>query len=70
VVDIPSARVWVCCKDDSEGEETVIRTSSSGVEDEDTRVTEIEGEPERGYLCSNCGCGFPQSFTMQTWRRP
>ena len=68
VVDIPCVRVWVCCKDDSEGGETVMRTSSSGVEDEDTRVTEFEGEPKRSYLCSNCGCGFPQFFTMQTWR--
>jgi len=66
VVDIPCVRVCVCCKDDSEGGETVMRTSSSGVEDEDTRATEFEGESERSYLCSNCGCGFPQFFIMQT----
>lgn len=66
VVDIPCVRDWVCCKNDSEWGETVKRTSSSGVEDEDTWATEFEGESERSYLCSNCGCGFPQFFIMQT----
>jgi hypothetical protein len=66
VDDISYVGVWVCCKDDSEEGETVMRTSSSGVEDEDTWTTEFEGESERSYLCSNCGCGFPQFFVMQT----
>jgi hypothetical protein len=43
-----------------------VRTSSSEVEDEDTWATESEGESERGYLCSNCGCDFPQFFIMHT----
>ena len=58
VVDISCVRVCVCCKNDSEEGEIVMRISLSGVEDEDIRMIEFEGESERNYLCSNCGCGF------------
>ena len=44
----------------------MVGTSSSGVEDEDTWVTELEGKSERSYLCSNCGCCFPHVFIIQT----
>ena len=69
MIDILCTRVWVCCKNDSEGEEIVMRISSLRIEDEDIRVTEFEGELERGYLCSNCRYDFPQFVTMQTWWR-
>ena len=46
VDDISYVWIWICCKDDSEGREIVMRISSSGVEDEDTRATEL-GKSER-----------------------
>ena len=60
MIDISCVRVCVCCKNNSEGREIVMRISSSEVEDEDTRATEFEGEFERNYLCSNYEYGFSQ----------
>ena len=58
VIDISCVRVYICCKNDNEEREIVMRISLSRVEDEDIRATEFEDEFERSYLYSNCECDF------------
>jgi len=44
MIDISCIRVYVCYKNDNEERETMMRISSSGIEDKDTRATEFKDE--------------------------
>ena len=69
VNDISCTRIWVYYKKNNKEREIIIRISLSGVENKDIKVIKFEDEFECNYLCSNCGCDFPQFLIMQIWRR-